>query len=97
MKVNLFEKKKHPNALMYFSFYQIMPKNIWLNLMMKTKSNYFLIRLRWFGSYMENAAIYMLFAIVRQSKHTWNKVYVGKNKNSYSTGCDGGHGLWVST
>lgn len=46
---------------------------------------------------MENAAIYMLFAIVRQSKHTWNKVYVGKNKNSYSTGCDGGHGLWVST
>lgn len=31
---------------------------------------------------MENAAIYMLFAIVRQSKHTWIKynVYVGKNK-----------------
>lgn len=22
-----------------------------------------------------------------------NKVYVGKNKNSNSTGCDGGHGL----
>lgn len=59
-----------------------------VNLMMKTKSNYFICTGYVIGSYVENAAIYMLFAIVRPSTH-FNKV----GKKSSSTNCDGGHGF----